>query len=77
MSDDYNIEIVIDHDNEIIHVVSDTGQEYVYLTDSVEGANILGKVLGTNVSITVYSQGQEMSAEEYENLLIEERSYEE
>lgn len=52
---DYNIEVEIDEVERIIKVDSFSG-EYTYDLDSVEGQNILDKILGTDVQITIYRQ---------------------
>jgi len=65
---DYNIEIDVYADDGYM-IVNSTSGKYVYAIDSVEGADLLSKVLGSDVSTIVYSQDEEMSLEEYEATL--------
>lgn len=63
---EYNIEIEIHADDGLILAYASSGKIYEYSTDSVEGADLLSKVFGTDVHTTVYSQDEQMSLEEYE-----------
>jgi hypothetical protein len=53
---DYNIEVEIDETERIIKVDSFSG-EYLYDLDSIEGQELLNRIMGTDVQITVYRQG--------------------
>jgi hypothetical protein len=52
---DYNIEVEIDYQEQIIKVDSFSG-EYLYDLYSIEGQELLDKILGTDVVVTVYRQ---------------------
>ena len=61
----YNIEIEIQIDEEIVRVDSTSG-DYLYDLDSIEGGNVLSKILYSDVQVTVYAQGKTFnSIDEY------------
>jgi len=62
----YDIEIEIYPDDDTLMALSPRGN-YTYSIDSVQGADILQKIFGTNVKATVYTQDEEMTVEEWEN----------
>lgn len=55
---EYDIEIEIDTDDNTITASTPSGV-YTYDLDSVKGADLLSKLLGSNVHATIYSQGRE------------------
>ena len=61
---DYDIEIEIDADSGDI-VWTHNGQQYYYTVDELEGKGVISQLLGGNHDITVYSQTETMSQEEY------------
>lgn len=69
---DYEIDIEIDADTgDVIWVKN--GTEYFYSVEELEGKGIIDNALNGGADITVYSQGEQYTLEEYEELTKEEQ----
>jgi len=64
---DYDIDIEIDADSGDI-VWNKGGKTYYYTVEELEGRGIIDNVLNGGAQITVYSQGQRYTVDEYEAL---------
>lgn len=67
----YDIDIEIDADtNDIVWRNGD--REYNYTVEELEGKGLIQRLLGSDVQITVYSQGERYTVEEYNELMKEQ-----
>lgn len=70
METDYNIDIEIDQDAGIVAIVKD-GVGYVYTVEELQGKGVIDNLLAGNAKLTVYSQKERFTAEEYLELFGE------
>lgn len=68
---DYDIDIEIDADTGDIVWTKD-GYSYYYTVEELEGKGLISNALEAGAEITVYSQGQTYTKEEYEELTRDE-----
>lgn len=68
---DYNIDIEIDQDAGIVNIVKG-GVGYSYTVEELEGKGIIDNLKDAGAKITVYSQRERFTAEEYLELFGEE-----
>ena len=68
---DYNIAIEIDQDVGIVNIVKG-GVGYSYTVEELEGKGIIDNLKESGAKITVYSQRERFTAEEYLELFGEE-----
>jgi hypothetical protein len=68
---DYNIDIEIDQDAGIVNIVKG-GVGYSYTVEELEGKGIIDNLKESGAKITVYSQRERFTAEEYLELFGEE-----
>lgn len=62
-SGEYNIDI--DADDGEITITKADGSEYVYPVEELEGRGIIDNLMGGGASVTVYSQGETYTVDEY------------
>lgn len=67
MEADYNIDIEIDQDSGIVTIVKG-GVGYVYTVEELQGKGVIDNLMAGNAKLTVYSQKERFTAEEYMEL---------
>ena len=65
-SGDFNIEI--DADTDEIKLVKPNGLAYTYTVEELKGKGIIDNLIGGGSKTTVYSQNEEFTYEEYQEL---------
>jgi hypothetical protein len=68
---EYNIDIEIDQDSGIVNIVKG-GVGYAYTVEELEGKGIIDNLKEAGAKITVYSQKERFTEEEYMELFGEE-----
>ena len=69
-SGEYNIEI--DADTNEITIRKAQGQEYTYPVEELQGKGIIDNLVGGGAKVTVYSQKESYTLEEYQQLFGQE-----
>ena len=62
-SGEYNIEI--DQDAGEIIITKSTGESYIYTVEELEGKGVIENLIGGGAQVTVYSQKESFTLEEY------------
>jgi hypothetical protein len=68
MGDSGGFNIEIDQDSGEITLIKPSGEAYTYIVEELEGKGILDNLIGGGAQVTVYSQGESFTLEEYKEL---------